>query len=636
MKTINNLLKKVHCQFIKKKNQLIVFVLLIAGLQFFGQYIPPIGIPAPEFGIDEQQSDYYTRPNPWIQEVSGWYYIDQYHTNASNNNTYGTPNNPRLTIPEPIPSGSVVEINGIYDFAPTGYDLITANGTQVAPVFIIGNSQTVVMRKWVLKSSYTIVENIEFTNLGKVIISYPSHHVSIRNSNLHDMAGKIGGSGVSDSERNHHIVIYNNQIHSQDGWNQNPDIDLDNHGIKFGRYVEDVWVLDNLAYNNGGSFIQVGDWNNPANNEMARWYYIGRNTAYANRQSPIGIKQSSDVIISENHLYNNHAIQTNAAGQAGVVFQYGSDNLWIINNHIHNSNAGISSGSNSGGVGQEQYIINNLIYNIHTAVDYVYNPESAWSPAAVMLAGGINRYVVNNTIYDVDAGINCPSGSGLLHITGNIISNVSKANHIFIEFYSTANSSTVYNNLFYQNTNDIKIRWGNNTLLNLETFENTYPSTSDENINLNPLFTDVFNNNFQLQSIPIPSPAIDSGIESDIYQTFYNLYGIDMKVDNNGNLRSQGLEWDIGAYEYESTLSNNDETIDTTTISISPNPTYDTLTVNLDDDILKKVIIYNELGQYIKEATTKEVTILNLAKGVYFVKIILQSGKEITKKIIKN
>ncbi len=508
-------------------------------------YEPPVGIPAPEFGINEQITDYYSRPSPWSQEVANWYFIDQYHPNTSNSNTFGTPENPRTTIPDPIPAGSVVEINGVYDYAPTGYDLITANGTQEAPVFIIGNNLTVVMRKWVLKSAYTIVENIEFTDFGKITIAYPSHHVSIRNNNLHHIAGKIGGSGISEAERNYHIVIYNNQIHSQDGWDQNPDIDLDNHGIKFGRYVEDVWILDNLAYNNGGSFIQVGDWNSPANNQLARRYYIGRNTAYANRQSSIGIKQSSDVIISENHLYNNQSIQTNAAGQSGIVFQYGPERLWIINNQIHNSNAGITSGSNSGGTGQNQYIVGNLIYNIHTPVDYAYNPDSAWSPAAIGLAGGVNRHLVNNTIYDIDAGINCP-GSGSLQITGNIISNVTKANHIFVESGSTASASSVYNNLLYQDGLDSRIRWANSSVVNIAVFEASNPTQSGDNLELDPLFVNPVNNDLQLQ---VGSPAIDAAIASNVYQIFFELYGLNIRQDINANSRPRGSEWDIGAYE---------------------------------------------------------------------------------------
>lgn len=523
-----------------------LIILLAISFPSIGEaYVPPVGIPAPDFGIEEKLADYYTRPAPWNQDVVGWYYVDQYHVNASDTNAYGTPENPRQTIPDPVPEGSVVEVHGLYDYAPAGYDRITANGTKQAPVFIVGGGETVVKRKWAIESSYIIIENIEFTDFGKISITYPSHHVSIRNNNMHHIKGKIGGYGNTDTERVHHIVVYNNKIHSQDGWDENPELDLDNHGVKFGRYVEDVWILDNLAYNNGGNFVQVGDWNSPANNELARRYYIGRNTAYANRQSPIGIKQSSDVIVSANTLYNNKAIQANAAGQAGVVFQYGPERLWIINNRIFDSDAGISSGSNSGGIGQEQYIVGNVIYNIHTADGFDYNPGSAWSPAAIMLAGGMDRYVIDNTIHDVDAGINCP-GSGSLSIRGNIISEVTKATHVFIEYGSIADFSSLHNNILYQSSGSAGIRWGDGEILNVAEFEFEYPVQGQGNLDADPLFIDSLNNNLFLQS---SSPAIDRNTESDVYQIFQNLYGIDIKVDNDGNARPQGTGWDTGALE---------------------------------------------------------------------------------------
>ncbi|MCF6348779.1 MAG: T9SS type A sorting domain-containing protein [Flavobacteriaceae bacterium] len=88
------------------------------------------------------------------------------------------------------------------------------------------------------------------------------------------------------------------------------------------------------------------------------------------------------------------------------------------------------------------------------------------------------------------------------------------------------------------------------------------------------------------------------------------------------------------AYTFSSLLSTDDE-IFSNTISITPNPTYDTFTIDLGDDILKEAIIYNELGQQIKETTSNEVDISNLSIGIYFVKITSQSGKEATKKIIK-
>ncbi len=538
-----------------ENNQMKFIMLLIALMAFKSiviaqTYQPPVGIPAPEFGINEQLSDYYTRPEPWNQEITGWYYIDQYHTNASNGNTFGTPDNPRATIPDPIPAGSVVEVNGTYDYAPTGYDLILADGTSSAPVFIISSGSAVVMRKWVIKATYTVVENLEFTNLGKVVISYPSHHVSIRNNNLHDMAGKIGGQGVSDTQRNHHIVIYNNQIHSQDGWNLNPDIDLDNHGMKFGPYVEDVWVLNNIAYNNGGSFIQIGDWNDPADNQKARRFYIGRNTSYSNRQSPIGIKQSTDIIISENILYNNVAIQSNAAGQAGIVYQYGPDNLWILNNHIYDSNAGVSSGSNSGGIGQEQYIIGNLIHDIH--VTGSYNDNSAWSPAAIMLAGGLNRHIINNTIYNADAGINVPAtNAGYLEITNNIIYNTTRANHFFVEAGLVTTNSFVYNNLLFQPTGDAKVRWGSSTIENVAQFETSHAAVSQNNQETNPLLINPISDNYNLQNT---SPAIDTGSESNVYQMFFDLYGIDIRKDQNNTPRPVDTDWDIGAFELDINL----------------------------------------------------------------------------------
>jgi len=82
------------------------------------------------------------------------------------------------------------------------------------------------------------------------------------------------------------------------------------------------------------------------------------------------------------------------------------------------------------------------------------------------------------------------------------------------------------------------------------------------------------------------------------------------------------------------TLSINDETSNNI-ISIYPNPTSNTFTINLKNETLEKAIIYNQLGQQVKKATTNEVNISNLSKGIYFIKVTSQSGKTTTKKIIK-
>lgn len=517
-----------------------------------GPFEPPIGIPAPEFGIAEKLEDYYTRPDPWDQETPGWYYVDQYHPDASDANAYGTPATPRATLPNPIPAGSVVEVHGRYDYAPAGYEAVQAEGTAEAPIFIVGDDPSgsgpaLVTQKWVVKSSYTILEGFEFTDRGKVNFVYPSHHVALRNSELHHIAGKIGGGGRSDAERVHHIVIYNNKIHSQDGWDQNPDVDLDNHGIKFGSYTEDVWVLDNVGYHNGGNFIQIGDWGDGSTEALnrSRRFYVARNDLYANRQSPIGVKQATDVIISENVLHDNREIQSNAAGQSGIVFQYGPERVWILFNRIYNSNAGITAGSNSGGTGQEQYIIGNVIYDIAVPPDSTYNPDTGWAPAAIMLAGGRNRHVVDNTIWNVDGGIHSPGGDGSLQIHGNLVANVRKGRHVFVELGNAVSASRITGNVFFQTGGAPAFRLGSTTYTGVAELDAA--AQASDNLETDPRLADPEAGDLRPQAA---SPLIDSGSENDAYQRFFDLYGIDIRRDAAGTPRPQGAAWDRGAYEY--------------------------------------------------------------------------------------
>ncbi len=508
--------------------------------------LPP-GIPSPGFGIDENIEDYYTRPTDWSDETPGWYYVNQYHPEASNAHAYGTPNAPRATMPSPIPAGSVVVVGGEYNHAPTGYDVIQAEGSADSPVFIVSddNDPAVVTRKWVVKSTYTIIDGLEFTDLGKVTFNYPSHHVALRNSELHHIPGKIGGGGRSDSERVHHIVIYNNRIHSEDGWDQNPEVDLDHHGIKFGQYTEDVWILNNVGYNNGGNFIQIGDWGAGDTEALnySRRFYIGYNNLYANRQYPIGIKQATDIVISANELHDNKPIQQE---QSGVGFQYGPERVWIIYNHIYNSNSGITAGSNSGGQGVDQYIIGNLIHDIATADPAGYSRNTGWAPAAIMLAGGRNRYIVDNTIWNADGGIHSPGGSGSLTIHGNVVGEIRLGRHVFIETGDAVADSQITGNLFYQSGDLPEVRLGSSSYTDMAALDADRDRASD-NMNADPQLADPDSGDYR----PLAgSPAIDSGSEHPVYQTFQDLYGLDIRRDQAGNSRPQGAGWDRGAFEH--------------------------------------------------------------------------------------
>ena len=103
-------------------------------------WTPPLGIPAPSFGIVESAPP---APQPWTSPTPGYYYVDASHAQATDDtNPFGAPDRPRRTIPTTLPAGAVVELHGTYDFSHASPRTITAEGTKAAPVFIRGASRT--------------------------------------------------------------------------------------------------------------------------------------------------------------------------------------------------------------------------------------------------------------------------------------------------------------------------------------------------------------------------------------------------------------------------------------------------------------------------------------------------------------
>jgi len=273
---------------------------------------------------------------------------------------------------------------------------------------------------------------------------------------------------------------------------------------------------------------------------------MGRNSnnGLANLQCFIGIKGSSDIIISENHVSGQGGYRTSGA----LLFQYGPERVWFLFNTIHDINGGILSGSNSvPSPGTESYYIGNLIYNITQKEGDSWNPNSAWSNAAMRLVGGVNRYIIGNTIYNVDAGINCPGG-GSLHIYNNIISNVTQpeGHHIFIESRLSTPDSTFENNLFFQEGGAVSLKWGDISG-DVSAFESA-TEAAQNNLEAYPQFMDAENSDFRLQpTSPAISAGTSSGVVQQVFDAFETLYGIDIRKDIEGIPRTD--PWDIGAHE---------------------------------------------------------------------------------------
>ncbi|MEG1022022.1 MAG: T9SS type A sorting domain-containing protein, partial [Myroides sp.] len=80
--------------------------------------------------------------------------------------------------------------------------------------------------------------------------------------------------------------------------------------------------------------------------------------------------------------------------------------------------------------------------------------------------------------------------------------------------------------------------------------------------------------------------------------------------------------------------SNNEFVLDN--FKIYPNPASDILNISLESNLVfEKAVLYNNLGQIVKEANQEVVDVSALAKGIYFVEVTTNQGKATKKVIIK-
>ena len=404
----------------------------------------------PDYGIGETAR---RTPTPWTSPAEGFYYIEPSRHGASDeNNPFGTPAHPRQTIPELLPAGAIVELHGAYDRQHSSPHGIVSRGTAARPVFIRGvdaKARPMIRSPWELSATYTILENLDFgpadsKRTGELAIIAPTSHLALRDSEVHGNANG-GGLGIVSwkaTESVDHVVILGNRVH--DNGDVRADFDQDCHGIAVGSRVSQLWVVDNELYRNSGDGIQI----NGGREAQASTHhiYVARNVAHDNKQTGFWTKQAVDVIFAQNLCYG-HRLGNSSYGQC-MGLQYAPERVWFISNHIHDCDFGIAFSSDSDmGNGKSMFIVGNVIHNIHHSAGY--NPNTAWSNAGIMLAGGTVHVIFNNTIYDVDAGINSPI-TATNYIVNNIVANITEpqGRGLFLEQPAAAKSIAVHDNVF--------------------------------------------------------------------------------------------------------------------------------------------------------------------------------------------
>jgi len=542
---------------------------VLASLMLFSiahAYNPPIGIPAPSFGIDEQAPSW---PAGWPSSpVNNYYYIDNTHTSATDvNNPNGYPDKPRMSFPAgPFAAGTYIEMSG----GPyTSLLFPKFNCTVSAPCWLRGsdiNNKTIFQGAVgapsgisIQDSSYLIIENLDMNGGygGFGVGGNNTHHISIRNSSVRNkpfpgnntsslpIVPKNGGT-VRD------IVVYNMTFTALGNWQAT--VDEDYHAVLpslWGRdstaSIYNIWFLDSTCINISGNCIQVnaGNWNNSY--QYLHHIYIGRITAHDNRQSGLGFKQCRDVVASENVIYN----QRRAGAQPGsaIVMQYGQDNIWLIHNTLSSSNYGIRQSDTPPSASNfSSYFVGNTIHDIHPQDLSTYIPTDKWrlGQGISFWQGNQKRYVVDNTIYDVHGGI-LANFSGPITMSGNLISDIDAAD-AFISIYLPAQNSVanIDYSLMYDSENDFRIIWNGNPYTSMASFQSTSGGQCSNCVVGDPSFIDAANNDYRLGNNSAGKSMNNDTL--DVYSTFFNLYGIDIRRDPAGKARpvSGGS---VGVYE---------------------------------------------------------------------------------------
>lgn len=443
-------------------------VLLFFIVTNVSAYTMPVGIPNTTLDFQQEMPP---RPSDWSIEKPGYYYIN-YQT-GSDKQTYGTPGAPRKSFPNPATAGSYIEIAGEYDqgFKTHGDRIYALNGTDAdwsadvaGPVWVTEAKDTdgVISKVgFLVMGANVFISDIDFINGANLQIGSPSAGRQATNIVAKNL--DLNGGGISISADStapvSNVVIYNSTVHNLGDVDALTDDDF--HVISVGKYVSDVWLLDNVLHTASGSGLQIlGDMKNRG---ATYNIYAGDNEVFNTRQAGLWVKSGSNVVFSSNYIHD--LISTPWSPSKGMGTQYLPDELWMINNHVHGVEYGIRIGStNSTTWDKKIYIIGNIIHDVEPVQEgQTVGPiqsTSTWQSAGIHSASADELYIYNNLIFDVPNGIDISTKYAKTWVKNNIILDVTRAHsagdtgyHIMYEYLALNDYGFIDNNYFGNDMN---------------------------------------------------------------------------------------------------------------------------------------------------------------------------------------
>ena len=343
-------------------------------------YTPPVGIPNPaEFwggSIDPIEdpvpSESVRCPNWPGAEQSGCYYIDRNHPSATDSgNTYGYPNKPRVTVPDGITmtggaTSGYMKIVGPGPYTDSNTHDITANGSASYPVWIVGVGNPVLRSSGdepalSVAGTYYFVDGVGMDRSEQGFgFGTPSDHAVFRNAviaaegSLATNGSQIYSAGTSAYVSNY-LLVYNVKMSGVGQWTTNDNADT--HGIKMRNNVNYVWILNNEIFHCQGDSVQTGE-ASVTGSDAPTHIYIGKNVFYENKENGIDIKDGSDIIMSENVIYNM-ANSYGDDGAEGIVIHEDADHVYAIGNNVYRCGIGIITT-----VSTNTWFIGNIVHDM--------------------------------------------------------------------------------------------------------------------------------------------------------------------------------------------------------------------------------------------------------------------------------
>ncbi len=282
------------------------------------------------------------------------------------------------------------------------------------------------------------------------------------------------------------------------------------------------------------------------------------------------------------------------------------------------------------------------VQNIRSDIDFKYcivRDNYSRDLPAILYAGSSGYYIITtgtilNCLFYDNESLNSASSIYLVTSTANggepwslgvdvvnstFVDNTGVNGNVVKAVNTTVGNSRFKSNVIYSNGSNAPFEGSTVELLNSISEGGQFSALDSD-----PLFTNASLNDYSLTSA---SPAIDGGLNN-----YAQYFGITKDLNDNDRIFNGTV--DIGAYEYQSTLSTETLDGDVAKIKLYPNPTSATLNIKMTQS-LKQATIYSILGTEVLKTSSKMIDVSNLINGMYLVKIESETGAMTTKRFIK-